>query len=77
MLICVESYLGDRLISGKKCSRQVLQERFTKTLAMAESGNFTELFCRMYGFDEYPMSDDVEVDFTLDLDTHKILPFLH
>ncbi len=69
MLVYIESYWGDRLISGKKCSEKELRQKMKLVLEITQSEDFTALFCRMHQFDEYPLTDDIETDFVLDLDT--------
>ena len=72
MLVEIESYFGDRLISGKKCTENQLREKYMQAIKIADASNFTELFCRMFSFEEYPLSDDVQVDFVMDLDTNIV-----
>jgi len=72
MLVYIESMWGDRLISGKKCTETELREKFKKVIEIGEIDNFTELFCRMFEFEEYPMPEHIEVDFVIDLDINKI-----
>jgi len=72
MIVYIESFWGDRLISGKKCSENELREKFKKVITIAEKDNFTELFCRMFKFEEFPMADDIDFDFVIDLDTHLV-----
>ena len=72
MLIEIESFFGNRLISGKKCTEKELREKFRKVIKIAETQNFTELFCRMYNFEEYDLSEYIQADFVIDLDTHLV-----
>lgn len=72
MIVYIESLWGDRLISGKKCTEKELREKFEKVIKIAEKDNFTELFCRIFKFDEYPLLEDIEADFVIDLDINKI-----
>jgi len=72
MLVYIESMRGDRLISGKKCTETELRKKFNKVIKIAEIDNFTELFCRMFKFEEYPLSEYIEVDFVIDLDINKL-----
>lgn len=72
MLIFVESYFGDRLISGNKCSEKELRHKFNETLKTANLSNFVEVFCRLYQFEEYPLSNDTEPDLVIDLDTFSV-----
>jgi len=72
MLILIESYFGDRLISGRKCSLKELYERFRNVTEMSHDEDFTALFCRVYNFEELPLCDDFEIDMIIDLDTHLV-----
>lgn len=72
MLVWIESYQGDRLISGKKCSEKELREKMNFILEINEGEDFTAIFCRMHQFDEYPLSKDIRVDFVIDLDTYRL-----
>jgi hypothetical protein len=72
MFIFIESYLGDRLISGKKCTEKELREKFMKAVKAMKTEDFTNFFCRMFQFNEIPMDKDVQVDFMIDLDTHLV-----
>lgn len=72
MLVEIESYMGDCLIFGKRCSENELRQRMKKVLEAAETEEFTAIFCRIYQFDQYPLSEEIEVDFVIDLDTHQV-----
>ena len=72
VLILIESFPRDRLISGKSCSAKELEERFRQVLKLAGEKDFADVFCRMYGFEEYLMEKDIPVDFVIDLDTHLL-----
>jgi len=73
MLVMIESFYGDRIISGKKCTEKTLRQKMNKILGMIGSiEDFTHLFCRVYCFEEYPCSEDIKIDFVIDLDTHIV-----
>ena len=72
MLVWIESFLGDRLISGKTCSEKELRQRMKEVLEIKEDEDFTAVFCRIHQFDEYPLSADIQVDFVIDLDTSLV-----
>jgi len=70
MLVFIESFYGNRLLTGKRCSEKELWQRMKCVVGKIEkTEDFTPLFCRLYEFDELPMCDDTEVDFVIDLDT--------
>jgi TorA maturation chaperone TorD len=75
MRIEIESFFGDRLISSEK--EYQLNELQVKVMRMIQRANttaedFTTLFCRTYQFEELPYSDDIRVDFVIDLDIHHV-----
>lgn len=72
MLVEIESFWGNKIISGKKCSEKELRRKMNKALKITETEEFTAIFCRMFQFEEYNFSDDVRVDFIIDLDTHLV-----
>ena len=72
MLVLIDSYFGNRLISGRKCSLKELRERLKKIIEMSHGEDFTTLFCRVYNFEELPLGDDFEIDMIIDLDTHLV-----
>lgn len=69
MLVYVESYFGDRIISGKKCSEKKLREKFKQAFSINQAEDFTPIFCRMFKFEEIPFDQHIQVDFIIDLDT--------
>jgi len=72
MLVFIDSYFGDRLISGRKCSLKELQERLRKIIDMSHGEDFTTLFCRVYNFEEFQFDNDFEIDMVIDLDTYRV-----
>ncbi|MCL2347068.1 MAG: hypothetical protein FWC50_02285 [Planctomycetaceae bacterium] len=56
MLVEIESIFGDRLISGKKCTLKELREKVRGVIKRVEmtGGDFTEVFCHLYQFEELP-----------------------
>ena len=72
MLVYVESYWGDKLITGKKCTENELRKKFKKAVVITQTEEFTALFCRMFHFDELPLDKDIKVDYIIDLDTHLV-----
>ena len=72
MLVYIESYFGDSLISGKRCTEKELREKFNRAVKLNEGGDFPALFCRMFEFEELPLSQKIQVDYIMDLDTHRV-----
>ncbi len=72
MIIEVESYLGDTLITGKVSSIEQLRHQMLSVLLQVGEKDFVPFFCARYGFDIMPYDDYIKVDFRIDLDTHKV-----
>ena len=72
MIIEIESYLGDKLLSGKKCTEKELREKFKKALKVSQDENFLRIFCSMFKFEGIPFDENIEVDYVIDLDTHLV-----
>ena len=72
MLIEIESFYGNKLISGKKCTGKELRSKFKEAIKMADTDNFTVLFCRLFQFEEIPFDDNDKVDYVIDLDTYLV-----
>lgn len=72
MLVEIESFWGDKIISGEKCSEKELRHRVNVVLKITDTEEFTSIFCRMFQFEENKFTDDVRVDFVIDLDTHLV-----
>ena len=75
MIICIESWKGDTLLSGKAIPVRELkhQMRTVESLCDPVEDNFTALLCRMYGWETMPYSDAIVPDYTYDRDTGRIL----
>jgi len=69
MLVFIESFWGNKIITGKKCTENELRNKFKKALKITQTAEFTALFCRMFQFDELPLDEDIHVDYIMDLDT--------
>ena len=72
MLIRIDSFFGDKLIFGKRCTEKDLREKFNKVIEAVETEEFVTLFCRMFQFEELPVDEDIRVDYIIDLDTHLV-----
>jgi hypothetical protein len=73
MIISIEGYFHEVLLSGKKCTYRQLKQKYqqAKTLSQ-ESQDLPAFFSRMYSFDVLPWDDHVEVDYVIDTDTDRI-----
>jgi len=73
MLVEIEYYKGDLILSGKKVSLTELKEQINtiEKLYDKQEDNFTVLLCRMYGYDI--VSEQLLPDYVYDRDTEKLL----
>lgn len=73
MIIEIECYKGDLLLSGKKVSFTELKEQIktVEKLYDKQEDNFTEMFCRMYEYNI--VSEQLLPDYVYDRDTKEIL----
>lgn len=73
MIIELESAYGDKLIYGKHLDKCKLQKAVKDILQEVNEEEFASNFCGRYGYEEISYSDDVVVDYIIDLDTHRLL----
>lgn len=73
MIIEIDGYFNKALLTGKKCSKRELKEKYKVALSMTtEIQDFPKIFCRLNNFEEIPFDCDIEVDFVIDTDTDYI-----
>jgi len=72
MIIEIEYYKKDTLLSGKKISSTELKEQFeiTENIHDAETDNFIEMLCRNYGY--VITETDMMPDYVYDRDIRKL-----
>ena len=73
MLIYVEMFPRDRLLSGPKCSVSELKKRVSIIRTEAGTKDFISIFCARYNFEELPLdnvpiNENIEVDYYIDID---------
>lgn len=75
MIICIESWKGDTLLSGKRIPVQVLkaQMRAAEALRDPEEDHFIALLCRIYGWEVVEYPEDIIPDYIFDRDTGLLL----
>ena len=70
MIIEIEGYLIQVLLTGKKCTKQQLKQMYLQADKLTyEYFDFPDVFCRLHSFEQIPYSEDIEVDFVIDTDT--------
>lgn len=72
MIIEVESYFGDTLLSGKVRSIGQLKYRVLQTLADTPAEDFISVFCARYQYEPLPYSVTMDADYRIDLDTCQV-----
>ena len=73
MIIEIEGYLIQVLLTGKKCTKQQLKQMYIQADKLTyEYFDFPDVFCRLHNFEQIPYSEDIEVDFVIDTDTRRI-----
>lgn len=72
MLIEIESFYGDSLLSGKVSSIEQLKYQVMTVLADCDIQNFISVFCARYSYDIYPYDESIQVDYVVDLDTYSV-----
>ena len=72
MIIEIEYFKGDVLLTGKACSRAAVKRQLAETerLYDRENDNFTELLCRRFGWTV--IQTETTPDYVYDRDTKKL-----
>ena len=73
MIIKIEGYQVQTLVSGKKCSESKLHWQMKKTIDyMTGETKFISMFSRLFDYEEIEYSEEIKVDYTIDIDTYEI-----
>ncbi len=70
MLIEIESFYGNHLLHGKKLKVSEVKA-FIKSMGGIDDP--VSLFCARFAYEELPYREDIRVDLTIDLDTHRVI----
>jgi len=73
MLIEIESVYGDKIIHGRHLDMNELKNAIDEILKTVNEENFVFAFCSRYKYEEMLYSDDIRIDYVIDLDTHLLL----
>ncbi|MBE6566627.1 MAG: hypothetical protein E7659_05945 [Ruminococcaceae bacterium] len=73
MLIEIESAYGDKIIHGRHLSINELKSAMEEILEIVNEKDFTSVFCSRFQYEEIPHSNDIRVDYRMDLDTHLLI----
>lgn len=73
MLIELESVYGDKIIHGRHLERLELKNTISELLRTVDEREFPSILCSRYGYEEVPYSDNIRVDYIIDLDAHLLI----
>ncbi|MFD0618279.1 hypothetical protein ACFQZR_12475 [Paenibacillus sp. GCM10027629] len=73
MVIEIDGFYCRVLITGKKCSKQELKQKYIQAKKLAlHIRDVPEIFCRLHNFEQLRYEGDIQVDIVIDTDTDKI-----
>lgn len=72
MIIEIESVYGDCYLYGKTISINDLNEQFKCVLLDVDEKGVVTLFCSRFGYEILQVDETHEIEFRIDLDTHRI-----
>ena len=73
MMIEIESVFGDVIVHGERCNENELRKRVKYILSLASEAEFTNSFCMRFGYERLSCTEQTEIDFRIDLDTHMVM----
>ncbi len=73
MIVEIDGYFTQALLTGRKCSKKELKQKYLQALSMVNDiRNLPDVFCRLHRFEQLPFDDEIEIDFVIDTDTDYI-----
>jgi hypothetical protein len=73
LVIEFDGYFFQVLLTGKKCSKQELKQKYLQAKELTYGTNdLPNVFCRIHNFEQIPYDKDTEDDFVIDTDTDRI-----
>ena len=72
MLIEIESVYGDKIICGRYLNIDEVENAMKEILEIVNEKDFTPVFCSRFQYEVIPYSNDIRVDYRIDLDTHLL-----
>jgi hypothetical protein len=73
MIIELDGYFHQVLLTGKKCSKQQLKQKYLETKKLTRDiEDLPSLFCRLHKFEELSHYGHIKVDYVIDTDTDRI-----
>jgi hypothetical protein len=73
LIIEIDGYFHQVLLSGKKCTKHQLKQKYLNAKELSfEIKDLPGIFCRFHNFEQIPYDNDVKVEFVIDTDTDRI-----
>lgn len=73
VIIKIDGYFLKVMLTGKKCSKQQLKQKYLKAKAStSEIRDLANVFCRLHNFEHITYDSDIEVEYVVDTDTDRI-----
>lgn len=73
MVIEIDGYFDKVLLTGKKCSKQQLKQKYLQAKKLTyEIKDLPNVFCRLHNFEQIPYDYVLKVEFVIDYDTDRI-----
>lgn len=73
MIIEIDGYYHQVLLTCKKCSKIQLRQKYLQAKELTyETRDILDIFCRIHNFDQVPYDNEIEVDFIIDTDADRI-----
>ncbi|MHA6251691.1 hypothetical protein [Oceanobacillus sp. CAU 1775] len=73
MIIEIDGYYHQVLLTGKKCSIQQLTQKYLQAKKLANDiKDLSNVFMKLHKFEQLPFNDDIEVEYAIDTDTDRI-----
>ena len=73
LIINIDGYYHQVLVSGKKCTKRQLREKYKKAKELSyDSRDLPKIFCTLHNFEEIFYDFNLEVDFVIDTGTDRI-----
>ena len=73
MIIEIDSYFHQVQLTGKKCSKQQLKQKYLQAKELTyKIKDVPNVFCRLHNFEQIPYDCDIKVGFVIDTDTDRI-----
>ncbi|KQL39359.1 hypothetical protein AN960_10405 [Bacillus sp. FJAT-25509] len=73
MIVEIDGYFTQALLTGRKCSKKELKQKYLQALSIINDiRELPDVFCRLFRFEQFPFNDEIEIDFVIDTDTDYI-----